>query len=55
MVVENDDLPMCSELGLSMVAPIGRFCFASEKIFEDAYCKCIIGIRMAGYSFEFSS
>lgn len=49
------DLPMCSELGLDMVAPIGRFRFASEEVFEDAYRKCINGIRMAGYSFEFSS
>jgi len=42
MVVENDDLPMCSELGLGMVAQIGRFRFAGEKAFEDAYRESII-------------
>jgi hypothetical protein len=35
---------MCSELGPSMVAQIGKFRFTDEKVFKDAYLESIIDI-----------
>jgi len=44
MAVVNDDLPMCLELDLGLLAQIGRFRFAGEKAFKDAYLESIIDI-----------